>query len=71
MKPTIGRIVHYRTLDDEYTLPAIVTAIPDPATGRVDLVVFGEHDFQKYTAFEPRVPFGEGPGCWSWPVIER
>lgn len=62
MKPTIGRIVHYKTRDSlgyEQTLPAIVLVVHSDTC--VNLQVFG------INAVETSVCMGDDVGSWSWP----
>lgn len=62
MKPTIGRIVHYKT-DDGTTLPAIILAVHSDTC--VNLEVFGAgllEDSQPTSVLE-----GTGTAQWQWP----
>lgn len=65
MKPTVGRIVHFRPLDDKTDrYAAIVTRVHD--SGRVDLCVFERFgSCYKYD-------IGQGPNGyeWDWPPRE-
>lgn len=67
MKPTIGRIVHYKrygTPNGEYKselAPAIVTGIVDDTT--VHLCVLNPTGM----FFNTDVKQGDGPGQWNWP----
>ena len=79
-KPSVGRIVLYRTMDDSEDQAAIVTALVDTGQpvpllvtsggDRVHLHVFvpptGRKDFLHPTFGVPysSVP---SPGCWRWP----
>lgn len=68
MKPTIGRIVHYRFapgLPVSGVWPAIVTAVsPD---GIVFLEVFGQEDPSARFRFGPEVTPDGDVGGWFWP----
>lgn len=73
MKPSIGRIVTYRTLDG-YDVPAIITAVPGveghpapPAEGCVHLHVFYPAGLREDYLPARGVPHQAGPGGWSWP----
>lgn len=61
MKPTIGRIVHFQTLDGQ-TLPAIVTRVFSDTC--VNLEVFGVNTESR---FPTSVCMGGESGEWSWP----
>lgn len=68
MKPTIGRIVHYRAHHDcgGETYAGIITRVSaDPTDTKVDLVTFGPNSIYH----NHNVPFQEEGafGCWSWP----
>jgi hypothetical protein len=71
MKPTVGRIVHYRaygTPGGEFkSLPraAIIAAVHE--NEECDVVVFNPQGL-----FFNRVKYSEvaAPGCWSWPPRE-
>lgn len=62
--PTVGRIVHYLTSEEETYVPqaAIVTSVWKDDV--VDLVVFDRANGPK---IRQTVPFGYGRGCWQWP----
>lgn len=62
--PTVGRIVHYLTSEEETYVPqaAIVTSVWKDDV--VDLVVFDRANGPK---IRQTVPFGCGRGCWQWP----
>jgi hypothetical protein len=63
--PTIGRTVHFTSLDGE-TYAGIITRVIGGATGTVvDLVTFGPNSVY----FNHNVPFSVGPdpGHWTWP----
>lgn len=82
-KPSLGRIVHYRSKTGNYTLAAIVTAthesqwapgvdrgdVPalDPELGEVCLHVFTPGAQESYQ--ELAVPYDAdgGPRSWKWP----
>lgn len=61
--PTVGRIVHYTTMDSELTRPAIVVEVQEDDA--LDIVVFNLHG----ASFVGFVPFSAEPaeGHWSWP----
>lgn len=67
MKPTIGRIVHYKTrgsADGAYpptNFAAMITKVY--SDNCVSLVTFGESGFR----FEMSVQRGDQPGQWHWP----
>lgn len=72
MKPTVGRIVYYKTrgsLDGVYppkNMAAIVTAVYDDKTA-IDLVVFGEQGLR----FERSVENGNNAGMWDWMPFQK
>jgi len=77
MKPTIGRIVHYRTTKDDRTvlgntggweaslLPAIITATHSDTCVNIQVFADGRQNLWKTSVNE-----GDGEGQWSWPVKE-
>lgn len=75
MHPTVGRAVHYTTLENPIvTLPAIVVKVHSDTC--VDLVIFGvDIDvpavIRTSVNEEVSLPSGatEQPGTWRWPVI--
>lgn len=65
MKPSVGRIVHFKSPDYEDPVAALITAVYHD--DRCDLTLFEPGSFP-----EPRsaVPFSEEPNVamsWSWP----
>ncbi len=84
MKPTLGRIVHYRgKVGRQVWRPAIVVCTPaDLAPGAVEageipdltgpehlhLHVLTPSDRGWFTEYD--VPMGDEPGCWRWPLRE-
>jgi hypothetical protein len=68
-KPTVGRIVHYRT-EQGTVLAAMVTQVSED---KVNLVVFAdnEHNKQGYPTFLLQgVEQGKKKGQWDWPPRE-
>lgn len=67
MKPSIGRIVHYRIRPDGYVYPAVVCDVyPKEGKDFVDLSVFTsdvDEPLKLYTRVQPDT----GDGGWSWP----
>ena len=63
MKPTIGRIVHYR--DGGAVFPAIVVTVHSKEC--LNLHVFRDHG--KGSCIETSVAYSEvgGVSCWFWP----
>lgn len=73
MKPTVGRIVHYRMRDTDLPLAALV--VGTFLDGSASLAVFtGRSTFKgrAESLFQRAVPFSETPkaGHWSWPPRE-
>jgi len=87
VKPTIGRIVHYRSKTGNYTLPAIINCTVDtihqPGVDAGDVPALSDERHVHLTVFTPgpasvyqewNVPLdevGQAPGAWWWPVVER
>ena len=80
MKPTIGRIVIYRTTAEDKDvmrvtgmqnvvaqLPAIVVNVWSDTCINVKVILDG-HGLDLWKS---SINKGEGDGNWSWPVIER
>ena len=68
-RPTVGRIVHYRTEQDT-VLAAIITQVSENS---VNLVVFAdsEHNRQGYPTFLLQdIGQGKKKGQWDWPPRE-
>ena len=64
IKPTVGRIVHYKMEAGDQPLAAIIIFVhEDKAVDMADLVVFGEADI----AFRTKVVRGLNEKQWSWP----
>lgn len=67
-KPTIGRIVHYTSLDGEIRAAIITGLVESPGTpeGTVSLFIFGKPGHYDQLS----VPFSEhvySAGHWNWP----
>lgn len=62
---TIGRIVHWVTLDGE-VIPGIITRVRNAESGLVDLQVF---HFNRGVELAQMASQGDGqePGTWFWP----
>ncbi len=67
MKPSIGRIVHYYTLQDATPRAAIISAVYEDGT--VGLWTFPDPALCNGIGSAVAVPYAEAyaPGCWSWP----
>jgi hypothetical protein len=71
VKPTVGRIVHYKSLgtaNGEYpstTYAAIITSVYSGNV--VDLCVF----YPNGLSFKLDIEYSERdePGCWHWPTV--
>lgn len=71
MDPTVGRIVHYKCVDDGEIRPAIVTKVWTEDC--VNLLVFldGSLDYGKgHTLSFTSVMRGNEKGQWQWPTIK-
>lgn len=81
-RPTVGRIVHYRSRTGNYTLPAVVTctseSLYDPGVARGDLPpltnelsihlhVMTPGEKVSYQEHDVQFDEDEGPGTWRWP----
>jgi hypothetical protein len=78
MKPTIGRIVHYKLTDDEISnldgihnnkmslLPAIITTVWSDTCINVQVFVDGH----KGSFWKTSINEGSEAGSWSWPTRE-
>ncbi len=62
MAPTLGRIVHYRTVHG--LVPAMITGLSADGT-HVDLTLFPRNEAPRPVM--RLVPEGNTPGTWSWP----
>lgn len=68
MKPTIGRIVHYRCTENAAVIKsAIITAVHSETC--VSLIVFGNDSLNP--AWATSVMQGDGAGQWNWPAREE
>ncbi len=80
-KPTVGRVVLYRRVDDGVLVPAIVAEASDP--DRLTLFIMDPHDGPIFenggesVRIGPAAHFQRGvlydhetctPGRWSWPA---
>jgi hypothetical protein len=63
-KPTIGRIVLFKTEEGE-TLPAIITRVNED--GLVNLRVFTNNEHNQFAVLLPNVEHGKKEKQWSWP----
>jgi len=74
MKPSIGRIVHFVTLDGTHR-PAIVVKAGDINVDRqmVDLIVFLDPTIDNTIPFQRGVPCGDSKDrrTWHWPEREE
>lgn len=72
MKPSIGRIVHYSTLNGE-VFPALITRVHDTGVGVVALTVFRDDGTSMgISRSRPTVatPGSDAAfGCWTWPEV--
>lgn len=83
MKPTIGRVVIYTTTDADKAkmqeantlnggcniqdqLPAIIVAVWGEECVNLKVITDGNLELWVTSSMQ-----GDGPGGWSWPVIER
>jgi hypothetical protein len=77
-KPTIGRIVHYKTTEKERksmqdhnacnvqeVLPAVIVAVWSETTVNLQVICDGE-----LALWKTSVPIGDDEGNWNWPVID-
>lgn len=65
--PTVGRIVHYVSGVNSFTVAAIVTALNPDTLGRVSLTIFPKNGMPY--PLDTEVDFSEQP-CdfhWTWP----
>lgn len=70
MKPTIGRIVHYRAPEDcgGAVYPGLVVAVHEgdgPGFPKLDLVTFGPSSIYHNNGTPAGIE--NQPGCWFWP----
>ena len=64
MKPTVGRIVHFRTYSNDEVEPAIITKVHNDTC--VNLRIFS--DSQPHNdEFRISVTQGDSRGQWNWP----
>lgn len=64
MKPSVGRIVHFNSLDGP--MAAIITRVHSKT--HVNLAVFyDDPDGESRTTFPKSVAYGEGRNEWAWP----
>ncbi|MGY3387377.1 hypothetical protein ACVWZB_005340 [Paenibacillus polymyxa] len=63
MKPTIGRIVHYKDTEGK-TLAAVVVHVNPDTNGMVNLSVWNEFG-APFRVLNVRQ--GDAPGQWNWP----
>ena len=79
MKPTIGRIVIYKTRVNEITValgspetkefPGIITRVNEDGT--VNIFVFPDLHATTFSHCKGNVTEGSEPGQWHWPVLQK
>lgn len=67
VKPTVGRIVHYRLGPNTAPQAAIITHVWPGVTDRVNLAVFSANAVVSCASDVPPVPEAPRLDSWSWP----